>query len=306
MKTDLNEMVVFEAVARHGSFTRAAAYLSMPKSSVSRHISQLEEKLGERLLNRTTRTLKLTEAGKLYVQYCKRVADEAEAAQSALMAMRAQPAGVLKISAPLAFGAPLLQSVFNEFLELYPKVNMELHLDNRVIDLVDEEIDLAIRVGPLVESSLVARKLATSVLCLCASPQFIARYGAPETPKDLARFDVIKHPSIPVYLETKEELRTHSRFVVNDMGVVMSMAKQGYGVGVVPLPLAYEEITNGELVPLLLDYPFESRDFFLVYPSRKQLALKTEVFVQYMLDKVESMPHWNVTVLEFLGKVQQN
>lgn len=306
MRPDLNEMAVFAAVAEHGSFTKAANTLDMPKSSVSRHVSQLEERLGERLLSRTTRSIQLTEVGKLYLKYCRRIVEEADAAQSALLAMQSQPAGLLKVSAPLAFGAPILQNLFNEFLSLYPKVNFELHLDNKLVDLVEDGIDLAVRVGPLTESSLVARKLATSVMCMCATPAFIARYGEPKTLEDLDKFDVIKHPGIDLILEGGSLVSTHTRFAVNDMGIVKSMVLWNYGIGLVPLPLVCDEIAQGELVPLLLDYPIEQRDFFLVYPSRRQLAAKTEVFVNFMLDKISQMDQWNVSVVGYLERLQQH
>ena len=305
MHQDLNEMAIFASVAEQGSFTQAAVKLGMPKSSVSRHISQLEHRLGERLLNRTTRSMKLTEVGKLYFKYCRRIVEEATLAQSALSALQAQPSGLLKVSAPLAFGAPLLQGLFNEFLYNYPKINFELHLDNRNVDLVTEGIDVAVRVGPLAESSLVARKVGSTVQCLCATPEYIEKNGEPESIEDLKNFDIIKHPQIPLSLENEELVSVHSRFSANDMGVIKSMALQSFGIGIVPLPLAFEEISSGQLKPLLLAHPLESRDFFLVYPSRKQLATKTLAFVNYMTAQVQKMDHWNVSILEYLDIIEK-
>jgi DNA-binding transcriptional LysR family regulator len=304
MNQDYNDMAIFAVVAEQNSFTKAAKKLGMPKSSVSRHMSQLEERLGERLLNRTTRRITLTEVGKMYVEHCRRIVEEAESAHSSLASLQAQPAGRLRVTAPLAFGGPLLQSLINDFLAAHPKIDMDLILDNRVVDLVDEEVDIAIRVGPLPPSSLIARSMGSSVLCLCATPEFIEENGAPKTIDELLNYNVIQHPNVPISLEDGTLVSTNSRFQVNDMGLIASIALQGFGIGLAPLPLVFEHIKEGSLVPLLLDYPLRRPEFFLVYPSRRQLASKTLAFINYAMESVPAMGHWNVSLKDYLEKEQ--
>lgn len=301
---DLNEMGVFATVAEQGSFTKAANKLGMPKSSVSRHVSQLEERLGERLLNRTTRQMKLTEVGKLYFQHCRRIVEEAESARSVVSSMKAQPTGHLRVSAPLAFGSPFLQDVVHEFLQKNKKLSLELVLENRLVDLVDEEIDLAVRLGPLDDSSLVARTMGASVLTICATPAYLEEHGEPKTPQDLANFNLIKHPGAELNFKCGTEIEMNNRFMVNDMGVVKEMALRGFGLGVVPLMLAAEEVADGRLIPLLVDYPMEEKDFFLVYPSRRQLASKTLAFINFITEKMSEQMQWNLSVQEYLEQVK--
>lgn len=301
MQQNLNEMAVFAVVAELGSFTKAASKLAMPKSSVSRHISQLEERIGERLLNRTTRQIRLTEIGKLYFSHCRRIVEEAESAELVLASLQMEPAGRLRISAPLAFGAPLLQGVFNDFLDRYPKIKMELILDNRNVDLIEEEIDIAIRVGPLQDSSLVGRRLGGTVLCLAATPEYLAKHGEPRSLESLEHYDVIHHPNVPLELANGKVMQVSGRFTVNDMGVVASTALNHFGIALVPLPVISQEIKQGLLVPILLDHPFASRDFYLVYPSRRQLALKSMAFIDYLLEQIQQMDYWNVSVLDYLS-----
>ncbi len=300
MQQDFNQMALFAMVAEQGSFTKAAKQLAIPKSSISRHISQLEERLNARLINRTTRSMTLTEVGKMYLEHCKRIVEEAESAQASLASQQSEPSGHLKVTAPLAFGAPLFLDVFQQFLKDYPNINIELFLDNRVIDLVNEEVDVAIRVGPLQPSSLVARCIGRTVQCLCATPAYLKQHGEPETIEELSQHNVIKHPNIPLILERDKVISTSSRFLANDMSVIVSLALNHQGIALLPLPLVHQHVSSGELIPILLEYPMEGREFFLVYPSRRQLATKVMAFVDYFIQYVQGMNYWNVSVEEFM------
>ena len=293
---DLNEMAVFAKVVDTGSFTKAADKLGLPKSTVGRKISQLEERLGVRLLNRTTRALKPTETGKAYYFHCAKMVEEAEDANSVVTNMQSEPTGKLRISAPLAFGEPFLQDLLEEFLSLHPQISIELLLDNRNVDLVEEEYDVAFRVGPLADSSFVARGLGKAQLLICASPAYLEKHGTPRTPQDLHEHSIVKHPTAPWEVEGPdgvEILELKSRLTLNDMSLIKSLVKRGTGIGMVPGALGLQEFESGELVPLLLDYPMVEKMMYLVYASRKQPPSKLVSFIEFVMDRCRPVAPWS-------------
>lgn len=294
---DLNEMAIFAKVVEAGSFTRAADKMGLPKSTVSRKISQLEDRLGVRLLNRTTRVLKPTETGKAYYSHCSKMIEEADEADRVITKMQAEPTGLLRVSAPLSFGVVFLQEAIDEFLYRHPQVNIEIVLDNRNLDLVDDEIDVAFRVGPLVDSSLVARGLGPARLVLCASPEYIKKHGVPERPSDLYKHKIIKHPVPAWEMEGPkgiEYVDAPARLVINDMLLIKNMALRGVGIGSVPLSMAQEEVMAGALVPVLTDYPLTQKEFFLVYPSRRQSPSKVVAFIDFIVERCRPRAPWDV------------
>lgn len=293
---DLNEMAVFAKVVDTGSFTKAADKLGLPKSTVSRKISQLEERLGVRLLNRTTRALKPTETGRAYYHHCAKMVDEAEDANRVVTKMQSEPTGMLRISAPLAFGEPFLQDMLEEFLSLHPQISVELLLDNRNVDLVEEEFDAAFRVGPLADSSFVARSLGRAHVYICASPEYLRLNGVPRTPQDLHDHAIVRHPVAGWELQGPdgiELLELKSRMVVNDMSLIKSLLTRGMGIGIVPGALGEAEFTSGALVPLLLDYPLTEKEMYLIYPSRKQPPSKLVSFIEFVMDRCRPDAPWS-------------
>ncbi len=297
-------MAIFAKVVEAGSFTRAAEKMGLPKSTVSRKVSQLEARLGVRLLNRTTRVLKPTETGKAYYVHCASMLERAEEADRVITKMQAEPTGNLRVSAPLSFGQKFLQEALDEFLSLCPQVNVELILDNKNLDLVEEEIDVAFRVGPLVDSSLVARSLGPAQIVLCASPRYLERYGSPHTISDLYQHKIIKHPVSAWELEGPdgvEYVDVPARLIINDMLLIKNMILRGVGIGAVPPVIAEEEFLNRQLLPVLTDYPFVGREFYLVYPSRKQPASKVIAFIDFVVDRFRPQSPWNITLEQLLS-----
>lgn len=301
---DLNEMAIFAKVVEAGSFTKAADRMGLPKSTVSRKISQLEERLDVRLLNRTTRVLKPTETGKIYYQHCSKMLEEAEEADRAITKMQAEPTGLLRISAPLSFGEKFLQEALDIFLSKHPQVSIDLVLDNKNLDLVVDEIDVAFRVGPLADSSLVARKLGPAQMVLCASQSYLDEHGTPAKPSDLYQHVLIKHPVAHLELEGPngiEYIDAQARVVANDMVFIKNMVKRGLGIGGVPLAIAEDELRAGELIPVLTHYPFVTREFYLVYPSRRQLPSKVVAFIDFIMEHcLEHLP-WNKDFSELIS-----
>ena len=189
----LRAMATFIAVAECGSFTDAAARLEMSAVMVGKYVSQLEHRLGARLLDRTTRRQSLTDAGRVYVEECRRVLEQVAAADASVERLRAAPAGRLRISAPTTFGACAVAPVVAEFLTLYPEVRVELELSNRMVSLVEEGFDLAVRIGELHDDSLVAKPLCLYRMVICASPDYLDRFGTPASPAELGAHRCLSH-----------------------------------------------------------------------------------------------------------------
>jgi len=292
---DLNEMAIFAVVVGSGSFTKAAEKLKLPKSTVSRKVSQLERRVGVRLINRTTRNLKPTETGKVYHQHCLKMLEQAEEADRVVNNMQSEPSGLLRISTPLAFGTPFFVSTIKAFLEHYPKVNIEIIADNKQLDMLDEEIDIAFRIGPLADSSLVTRNLGTARLSLCASPEYLAKNGTPARLEDLHDHTCIAHPGAPwLFKRGNQEIMIEPscRMTANDMEMIRAMALEGMGIAAAPQILISEDVRNGTLVNLLPDTPFIERTFYLVYPSRREPPSKVVAFTEFMFSNCQPIPPW--------------
>lgn len=293
---DLNEMAIFAVVVASGSFTKAADKLRLPKSTVSRKVSQLEKRIGVRLINRTTRNLKPTETGKLYHQHCVKMLEQAEEADRVVNNMQSEPSGLLRISTPLAFGTQFFVTTIKSFLDQYPKVDIEIIADNKHLDMLDEEIDIAFRIGPLSDSSLVTRNLGTARLSLVSSPEYVKRNGLPTSIEDLDNHACIAHPASPWVFSAPNgqevSIEPRSRMLANDMEMIKNMAIEGLGIAAAPQILIADDIRAGNLITLLPDNPFVERTFYLVYPSRREPPSKVVAFTEFMFSNCQPIPPW--------------
>lgn len=295
---DLNEMAIFAVVVGSGSFTKAADKLKLPKSTVSRKVSQLEKRVGVRLINRTTRNLKPTETGKLYYDHCLRMVEQAEEADRVVNNMQAEPSGLLRISTPLAFGTPFFIGVIKRFMEKYPKVSVEVIADDKSVDMLDMEIDMAFRVGPLSDSSLVTRNLGSARLSLVAAPSYLAKHGAPKSIDDLKNHSCIAHPGSQWFFKGAGgqiiEADINPRMKANDMMMLKNMTLSGFGIGAVPQIIISEDVKAGRLVTLLPDTPFQERTFYMVFPSRREPPSKVVAFTEFVIENCQPMPPWEM------------
>jgi len=292
---DLNEMAIFAVVVDSGSFTKAAEKLKLPKSTVSRKVSQLEKRIGVRLINRTTRNLKPTETGKLYHEHCVKMLEQAEEADRVVNNMQAEPSGLLRISTPLSFGTPFFIGAIKKFLDQYPKVNVEILSDDKQVDMLDLEVDIAFRVGPLSDSSLVARNLGTARLSLCASPEYIQKHGFPKNVHDLDNHTCLSHPVSPWVFDTINgavQIEPKSRMISNDMEILRRMTIESLGVGALPQILISDDVKAGRLVTVLPETPFQERTFYLVYPSRREPPSKVMAFTDFIFSSCQPVPPW--------------
>ncbi|MBB4213960.1 DNA-binding transcriptional LysR family regulator [Rhizobium sp. BK212] len=291
---DLNDIMIFAHVVEAGSFTAAARLLGMPKTTVSRRIAELERELGVRLLQRTTRSLNLTASGRLYYEESSQALRTIEGANLRLAEARAEPAGTIRISAPVGFGGHFLQDAIFGFLSTYPKTRVELRLTDDRLNLVENGIDLAFRTGVLEDSTLVARKLGSMHRLLCASPDYLARCGPPAAPEDLVRHDcVIAGQSVHAQwlLEGprgQETIAVSARFAANEMQAVMAAAIAGHGIAQLPHRFAEACIKDGRLRRVLDGYTTPAGGFHVVYPSSRHLPPLVKAFIELAVTRLNA------------------
>jgi DNA-binding transcriptional LysR family regulator len=282
---DLSEIGVFVQVVQAGSFSQAARNLGLPKSTVSRKVAQLEERLGARLLQRTTRKLSLTEVGAMYHERCSRILPELEAAEREVHDLQDVPRGLLRLSAPLRF--PLLGDLVAEYLALYPDVRAEVVCTDRVVDLIDEGFDLAIRAGALADGSLIARRLMDSIPhFVVAAPAYVERRGKPRTPDDLARHDCLLFGGQRERATWRfqrggrvTEVAVTGRAAINDFEMLCKGAVAGLGIGLMPAPQCCPELRAGRLVRVLEEWQVADFPLSIVYPSTRHLSPKVRAFI---------------------------
>lgn len=289
---DLNKLLIFGKVAENQSFTKAALELGMEKSTVSTKVSQLEKRLGVRLLNRTTRSVTLTEAGEGYYQYCRQIMETAKEADQYTQTLSTEPRGSLRITAPMDFGYYVLKTLIDPFLKTYPKVDVDLHLTNDTIDLVRERIDVALRptVGVLEDSSLIAKQILNTRLGFYASPEFLTQYGEPQSLQQLQQLDFVVFAfgvdSVIKLSKGQSSYQFHprGRLKVNDIVACKEAAVAGLGIAILGDVIAREEIKNRNLVRIFTEYELPQATLFALYPSRQWLAAKLKVFLAYLDD----------------------
>jgi DNA-binding transcriptional LysR family regulator len=292
---DLNEILVFAKVVQAGSFIAASRELDMPKSTVSRKVSELEERLGARLLQRTTRKLSLTEVGHTYYQHAARVVAGIEEAEAAVGRMQEAPRGLLRVTAPLNFG--YLRSALASFMRRYPEVQVEMMCADRVVDLISESFDVAIRAGQLVDSTLIARNLGMLRSYLVASPSFLKRAGTPKTPADLARFDcVVFGPGTERSswkLSRNGKIATASlkpRLVANDFDFVDGAALEGLGIAMLPVFRCVDHLREKRLRRVLPEWCSPEIPIQAVYPSTRHLSPKLKAFLDHLSEQMTPPP----------------
>lgn len=283
---DLNDIMIFARVIEAGSFTAAARLLGMPKTTVSRRVAALERELGVRLLHRTTRSLNLTASGRVYYEESSQALRTIEGANQRLAEARAEPAGTIRISAPVGFGGHFLQEAIFDFLSTYPKTKVELRLTDDRLNLVENGIDLAFRTGILEDSTLITRKLGSTHRILCASPDYLARCGAPDHPADLVRHDCViagQSAHAQWLLEGphgRETVTVSGRFAANEMQAVMAAAIAGYGIAQLPYGVGEACIKDGRLCRVLDDYATPAGGLYVVYPSSRHLPPLVKTFIE--------------------------
>lgn len=277
-------MLLFATVVSEGSFTAAARALGISKQTVSERIAQLEERLGVRLLQRTTRRLRTTDAGGRYFERCRAIASQIEDANREAQQQQAEPAGLLRVSAPALYGRRYLAKVVANYLARFPRVRIELALADRRVNLIDEGFDLAIRIGELNDSTLSARRLGEGHVYYCASPAFIAAEGLP-TPASLPTRRCIGRRAAETWEVGSESIKIQPHLVVNDLEVACDAAIAGVGIAHLPAIVCRDAVRDGRLQTLFGPEAVLQRPVHAVFPSRRYLSPK----VRYFLDDLTSL-----------------
>jgi DNA-binding transcriptional LysR family regulator len=282
---DLDGIAIFVKVVQCGSFSRAATLLGMPNSTVSAKVAALEKGVGVTLLQRTTRKLHATQAGEAYFRRCLRALEDLQAAENELAAGRGEPQGVLRLTAPADIAHSLLPPLLDTFMKRYPLVEIELIISNRRLDLIAENVDLAVRAGALKDSSLIARRFVLGRFTFWASPGYLKNHPAPAHPKELAQHDCIKFSQFNDralrLTHGRENLRIalSGRITGDDFEALRALAALGRGIAFLPSYLCAEEVKQHKLVPVLPDWHGEIVTFSLVYPAQPFVAPKIRALI---------------------------
>lgn len=294
-------MAAFTKVVGAGSFSAAAREMQVSQALVTKQIQELENWLGARLLNRTSRRLSLTEVGTAFYERAARILEAVEEAKGAAGALQTVPRGRLRINAPISFGVLHLAPAVTEFLQRFPDVSVELLMNDRLVDLLEGEFDVGVRIGRLRDSSLIARKIAPIRLAVCAAPDYLARRGVPKAPEDLAKHDCLEY----TYFESRGEWRllnpegdeivvpVSGRYLANNADVLRITAIAGGGIILCPTFIVGEDLRSGRLVRLLPDYPPPEQALHALYPPGRHLSAKVRSFVDFLVARFGGEPAWD-------------
>jgi DNA-binding transcriptional LysR family regulator len=283
-------LAVFAKVVEGASFAAAGRHFGISPAMVTKHVQTLEERLGVRLLNRTTHRVSATEVGKSYYEHCLRILAELEEADGTARDLQTAPRGLLKVTAPVSFGTRQLAPEIAEYLESYPGVSIDLSLENSYVDLLEKRFDLAIRLGHLPSSSLIARKLGEVETILCASPGYLQKHDAPQTPGDLDKHNCLLYTNgVPQSVWTlvdqsgrQADIRVSGRFLTNGADAICTLALKNAGVALVPDFLVADDLTAGRLVRLLPEYATQATPIYAVYPHSRYLSAKARTFIDFL------------------------
>lgn len=296
-----DEMQAFVRVVDSGGISAAAQRMGLAKSAVSRRLQELENRLGVQLLQRTTRRISLTEDGRIFYERCLRILDELEEAERSLSSEQQRVHGLLRIAAPLSFALRHLSPLLEEFMHRYPEVRLELNVEDREINVIEEGVDLTIRIGKLNDSSLVARRLSPVRAVVCASPAYLDRFGLPNRPEELVVHQGLFYSNLPdqrqwtLYDAAGEAhyALPQMRMRVNNGDLMLDAALAGLGIAVLPTFICYQELAAGRLQQLLSDYRSgEQASAYALYPSRRHLPLRVRVFIDFLAARLGDTPPW--------------
>lgn len=296
-----DNMNTFIRVVELGSISGAANKMGVAKSAVSRRLKELEEHLGVELFHRTTRRMNLTDSGRAYYDRCVRILEDVTEAELAISQQHGELQGRLKVAMPLSFGLMHLSPAINDFLTAHPHIEFDLDFNDRNVDIMQEGFDLAIRIGKLQDSSLIARRLAPIEILLCASPVYLERKGIPQFPEDLTQHHCLAYSLLPDYdswqfLDANNEyqkVKIRPTLKSNNGEQLRDAALAGLGIVLQPSFILYKEIERGDLVPLLSNYQIPALDAFAIYPQTRHLSQRVRAFVDFLANRFEGTPYWD-------------
>ena len=295
----ISRVAVFLEVVKHRSFAGAARTLGLTGPAISKQVQNLEDRLGVRLLYRTTRQVTLTEEGAIYSERARKALEDLSEAEQQIQELKACPTGVLKINAPMSFGDKFLTRPIAAFAKQYPDVRMEVDFDDRLVDIVAEGYDVVVRIGALKDSSLIARKLADCPIILCASADFIQRRGMPRSPAQLSDYPAIIYTAQGNenewrYVDKNGNKGTASltrNFAANNAEMHLEACLQGLGISLLPIFVVAPYLQSGQLLEVLHDYQTHpQRGIYAIFPQNRHLSTKTRLFVDWLVQCSKSFP----------------
>jgi DNA-binding transcriptional LysR family regulator len=295
----LTAIKVFVNVVETGSFSAASERMGLSRAATSKQVSQLESHLGGRLLNRTTRRVSLTESGRLYFERCREILHNLEEADGAVTGLSQEPRGTLRISVPTNFASLHLVPLVAQFTKDFPEVKVEMMCSDRMVDLVDEGYDLAIRITNHVDPNLIARRLARCRHVVVAAPDYLENAPDLKTPEDLKQHDCLMyaHTTGGVWPFSRDgvdySVKVDHVFKSNNPDVLVEAAAAGMGVAMMPTFMASDAIRRGAMKPVLEDYDALEVQVYVVYASRQFLPAKIRVFIDYLKDRISDPPYWD-------------
>ena len=297
---DVTSLRVFSLVVETESFTEAGRRMGFTPATISKHVSGLEQRLGSRLINRTTRRLHVTEAGHIFYQRCVNVLQELERAESELSEIRKEPTGHLRVTVPTVLAVRHISPHLSTIMETYPKLSVELVLNSSKMDLFNEGIDLAIRIATQIEPGLIAIKLAPNRRVFAAAPAYLARHGVPQTPEELMNHNCLVARGLSLnnnWLFKRDgqntTVRVGGNLIADNGEVLLDAALAGLGVIMLPTFLASDSLRTGKLVPILSDYTADPVWIHAVLPHRQYIPLKARCFIDFLKQRFGKTPYWD-------------
>ncbi|MBR9729034.1 LysR family transcriptional regulator [Shewanella intestini] len=283
----LKSMVVFAQVIEQGNFSQAAKKMGLSRAVVSYHIKKLETQLEVKLLNRSTRSIHFTEAGKAYYQACKVISEQASLANQQMLNMKNEPEGLIKLSCPVNAGLQTIVPALNEFKNLYPKISLDVSLTDEVVHVINQGIDLAIRGAPLVDSGLHATKLCQLTTCLCGSARYFEQHGRPTTPTELGQHQWVIYQPQPKILTLAKGTRSYSielsgSVSTNNAAARTAFVEGGHGIGRIPTYDAWPKIQQGSLEAILTDYQLKDITIYGVFPPGAAKSKRVRLLIDFL------------------------
>jgi len=296
----LEDMNMFIHIVNSGGISRAADQMNLAKSAVSRRLVDLETRLGVRLLNRTTRTSSLTEAGRNYYERAIKIVDDVAELNASTEDHNIALEGTINLAAPLSFGLCHLSTAIDSFIKKHPQLTININFSDRQVDLVEEGMDLAFRIAELKDSNLIARKMSPIKHVLCASPAYLKKQGTPKTPSDLKRHQLLHYnvsgSSTWKLTDRKGEqhlINVSAHVIANNGDFLKDMAISGHGIVMSPTFITWKAISMGELVPILSDYDLPQLNAYAVYPQTRYLSHRTRVLIDFLVERFGNNPYWD-------------
>jgi DNA-binding transcriptional LysR family regulator len=295
----LENMQIFIKVVETGGITKAAEQLNLAKSAVSKRLSEIEQQLRVKLINRTTRKSSLTEAGNTYYQKCKLILEEVEELNCKVSSVQQSLKGTLRLTVPLSFGVMHLVNAFEQFAKQHPELQMDIDFSDRNVDLIEEGFDLAIRIGHLTDSNMHARAIAPISHLICASPDYLVEHGTPETPEQLKSHKLLRYSRLPLagielidIHDKKFTVPMESHCIANNGDFLKAMTVSGHGMTFLPRFIVWQELANGTLKTVMPNYRIPQMKAYAVYPQNRYLPKKIRMLIDFLSQHFGDIPYW--------------